>query len=1004
VTELARALEPNLCPRPRKETNFACRLLRAALQRANAADKNVKMQVLRLAWKMLKAFDGVQMDEGFSVFIRDRIILMMRSGIAEQRALAVEVFAFVAVLEDDEETVEALRCALDDSNADVRLQVLKLLEHTAGDWEALAADVAYCARQDSEASVRRLAFQALSVAKAKEWLSDAMVLDLALAGARDAESSVRDACANMLMRRWRGTDVAAEIERLTPRDKGEQDVVIAALLQGGLSLPVKYFREKIDALTPVAARLWLEYLNRSSPETREQLLPSVAAYAAALDYYATQGDQFVTLCAMLSVYDEALFEGHREQLSEILRKVILEGDEPASESVLEASLGALKVLHPETRDWVHVCLEIVVDLIDEDVREPDQLRWSSALQVAHNVLQDPRVKLTQAGMQELLHNVLLRGIASEAAPVRALAVRALGCLCTSSFEHARTYMLLFATVLNKDLVEVQVEATKVLLDCCFLYGASLVPALTPEALNELAEGPQCDDEPHPVLARVLSPLDVRNANHELQEIASLGLAKMLLHGRLQSYSMLGRAISKAAEGFPLMELFTREFAQRAPKVCLPVLRQALPRAVLRLRGKQQGVALRNLAKNWNVPWDSLAAQALLGGADPIAVASMSPTGAASEALREAVVTRFASEKSSVLKDALLQWASDRDIVIPGASSIKKGRRKKVPKNAPAGGEEEDGSSFASPAPKKRASTTPKSAGATTAAKKRSKTSEAGAALPAPTTPVVMTPEMARLKKINHDLDAFKLDEEVGSSASTVVKRPRPDVLLDEPARHHQDEIVQLREKMAKVACEPTDASSDALRHRPMARDSEETPLRGAAVHVLLSGFASDQRSKLQEIVQSLGGSVSESAAFSQRVSHVVVKQLRDNTSSKVLAGALKGCWIVSHEWLAECALRKMFVDEQPFGTRFSRASRPVFRKRIFFSPSFVEERKQDASLQISHIEALLLTPYLGGGVRCDDYSKADVILTSSAEKPTLKIKLGQKAFSFADLTEAILTQ
>lgn len=112
---------------------------------------------------------------------------------------------------------------------------------------------------------------------------------------------------------------------------------------------------------------------------------------------------------------------------------------------------------------------------------------------------------------------------------------------------------------------------------------------------------------------------------------------------------------------------------------------------------------------------------------------------------------------------------------------------------------------------------------------------------------------------------------------------------------------------------------------------------------------------------------------------------------------------MSQEWLIESSQRKVFVDEQAFGTRFARSSRPVFRKRIFFSPAFVDERKQDASFQLAHVEALLLTAYLGGGVRCDDYAKADVILTSASEKPTLKIKLGQKAFTWTDLCDAILT-
>jgi hypothetical protein len=142
--------------------------------------------------------------------------------------------------------------------------------------------------------------------------------------------------------------------------------------------------------------------------------------------------------------------------------------------------------------------------------------------------------------------------------------------------------------------------------------------------------------------------------------------------------------------------------------------------------------------------------------------------------------------------------------------------------------------------------------------------------------------------------------------------------------------------------------------------AEDTPLRPSSVTIVLNGFTVDARAKLSESIVALGGFVSDSSTFSLRVSHVVVKQLRNNFSSKVLAGALKGCWIVSSDWLTESVRRKMFVDEQPFGARFSRVTRPVFHKKIFFSPLFMIERKNDPTLQVAHINALLLTSYLGG--------------------------------------------
>ncbi len=1012
VVGLARSVEQDLRPRARKEQNLGYRLLRAALQHATVGDRSVKMQVVHFAAKVLEAFKGVQVEESYAVFVRDNLAHMLQHGTVDVRAAAARTFALLPSIDDDE-MLEVLGNSLSDSSTDVRLEVLSALEQMGG-WRKLASVVAERVH-DVDEGVRLQAFATLSIDQAKAWLDHEMLLDVALSGVRDPEESVRSACVKLLMQVWRGADIEVELSTLT-EERGMQDLLMRALVSGDLRLSIKYFRDKIDCLTPVAARLWMLYLETTPHDMREGMLPSVAAYVAALDYYSAQPDQFVTFCSMLPCYDMACYEAQRDKVSELLRKVLLQldaSDSLFSVDILEAAQVALKVLHPEPRDWLQVCLEIVLDLIDDDVHGPDGVRWVPALHVAHGVLQDPRVSVAMPGVLEL-HSVMLKGMASLDPAARVLAVRAFGCYCLSSLEMAKNFMLIFCVILNKDLVEVQVEASKVILDFCLVFGASLVPSVSPQVLEELRNGPHCQDEPHPVLARVLAPLDVRDSDHALQDVACVGLAKLLQHDRLHSYTMLGRAVAKAAEGVAVMERFVEDYAQRLPKVCLPRLRRALRTAVMRLRGKYQGAALRELARNWNVPWDSLAAEGLRRGGDVMALHCFCPSGGpATDALREALLLRASTEKSSAVLGVLREWAFDRKVELPGMEGV---RKKKTPaskksktsirkrgekQEAVVDSNEED--DFVSPMPTKRA------------------------ALAKHLATMAPSPEMQALRKYHDQLDAFQLPEEEPVSTvkrernvqvpETAVKRPRPDPLvLDltdveaaaEAARSKAEadrENERVREKLAKLSVEKrgreTSSSHDTVFAKRL-KDSEETPLRrGAEVHVVCSGLDAAGRKQIKEVVDALGGRVLETTAFTQKTTHVVVASLRNNHASKVLAAALKGCWIVSLDWIAESSRRNTFVDEAVFGTRFSRSSRPVFCKSVFIAPDFVQAQKTD-EVQPEHVEALLFTPFLGGAKRSISVENADVILT--ARKEGVKAKLGQRVLTWSELRDAIVTQ
>ena len=989
LAAFARSEEPDLMPRSRKERNLGYRLLQAALSHGVAADAGIKLRTVQLAAAVLKAFRGVPMDESYTAYVRDTLAQLLLHGRADVRALVAQTFALLPAALDDEETLEAFAEALLDPVKDVLQEVLRTLQQVGGWGEALVEDVARHVH-DADAGVRELAFGALATDQARPWLDRETLLRAALAGVRDPEPAVRAACVAMLLRRWRGADIEAELGALTG-DRHQQDALMEALVSSDLRLPVKYFRAKIDGLTPVCARLWRKCLEATPADARELLLPNAATFAAALDYYSAQSDQFVTFCGMLPFFDASNIEAHRDKLSELLRKILLQldaSDSLFSVDIAEAAQEALKVLHPEAADWVQVCLEIVLDLVDEDVHGPDGVRWVPALHVAHGIVQDPRVNVASAaGIQELLRNVILRGLGSLDPAARALAVRALGCYCLSSLEEAKNYMLVFCTVLNKDLAEVQAEATKVILDFCLVFGASLAPSLTPQVLEELRHGPQCEREANPVLARVLAPLDVRDAPPALQEIAAVGLAKLLRHDRLHSYPMLGRAVAKAVESEGgVMERFAREYAQSVPKVSLPRLRMSLGTAVVRLRGRHQGEALRALAKNWNVAWDSLAADGLRRGGDVLALQSLSPKSNTSvaEVLRDAIFTRFVSERSPIVLQALRDWAVARSIVLPGSQTPGKkssGRKATGAKKRAAAvavkAEDEEGDDFLSPAPRKKA---------------------------APAAPVRMTPEMLSARKFQDQLDVFELQEEEASMdkrqpETALKKRPRAVIDLTDGERV-AEENERLRALMegsrpdSSPVKEEAEAVPAAVSASKRARDSEETPLRADLVHVMFGTLSEPELARLQDCVAQLGGHVVSGSSISLKVSHVVVGSLRNNTSPKVLAAALKGCWIVTPEWLLQSAEQHTFVGEGPFGARFERATRPVFQKHVFLAPDLSRE-------ELQRMEPLLFSRFLGGATRAPSAAAADIIV--AGDKSAHRVKLGQKLYTWAELKEAIVT-
>lgn len=960
--------------------NSAAKYLRAVLSRSTAQSKDVRHQCLVFTRQVLEAFHGVPMDEGFAEYLSDVLLDLLSDRIVDVRLLAATSLAFLPSLPS---TVDGLCEALDDMSSEVRVEVLKTLQAVGG-WEHRMGSVAERCRDDTPL-VRKHAFLALNSTRRVNRMTADDMRSAIVSGLQDADESVRLACSVWLLGSVLphfGNNPEKLVQKISTV-QAEQDMIIDALVKGGLRIPVDYFKSRIDELSPEAARLWLVCVRELPLESRERLLPSLPVFCTILEHYQSQPECFLPLCQLLACYDMSMHEAARESLGDTLRSILRDPDAEVTESIRAAAQQALKLLCDENDplSWAHMCFEIIYDLVEEE-------DWIPALCIAQGLLVDSRLGLHVPGVAGLLESVLLPAVQSIEPTVRALAVRAMGCYCLLSVDLAVRYLLLFAKILNCDVEMVAVEASKVLFDFCIVFGAALLPRLPEVVIAELQLKSQCPGEQHPLLARLLAPLAEDDSSAIMYETAGVGLAKLLLHERLISPAQLGRAIAVGCRGEAYMETFLRLFISANPRNNVARLRRSLEQyAVLQIRGQAQGTALRALAAKWNIAWDSVAAQGLRNGGEPQALQWLCPSGGpANDTLAAAMIERAAVERRPEAMDALCKWAEARMVDLPLAggavyrslsASSKKNKKQKVqaPTRKRSKKEtlaDEDASSNAdSPAAPV--------VGASTIKKPKKKS------VPA---------EVKNWSAQNADIDDFELNVE--GAFQTPVHRAG-----GAKKRSRHIDLTGGDTGAESVSLATPSAHESALKR---ARDSEETPLVTSSSTnvslVMCSGLSSSDKERAFAIVAKLGGKPCDANAFSTKVSHVVSS---GNRSSKTLAAALCGSWVVSMDWILESEKCGHFVGEAPYGTRYVRAESPVFMQNTFITKEFARaaaEGQDGIDISLPSLSALLYS--LGSARKVDTLQQADVVLTSAHHKRNGMFKHSSKVYTWTELWQAIL--
>ncbi|KAJ1649783.1 hypothetical protein IWQ61_009232 [Dispira simplex] len=141
-----------------------------------------------------------------------------------------------------------------------------------------------------------------------------------------------------------------------------------------------------------------------------------------------------------------------------------------------------------------------------------------------------------------------------------------------------------------------------------------------------------------------------------------------------------------------------------------------------------------------------------------------------------------------------------------------------------------------------------------------------------------------------------------------------------------------------------------------------TTQRTHPVCVLFSGFqssssvsdySSDRKSKLIQVIESLGGRVlpDHSEFDPAMVTHVITMPGR--RTLKVFAAAVSSCWIIhDQEWVEESARRGYFVEEFPYGQRY--LEKPFVNKTFYMAPSFVLEYQRSSPHKLDSFKALVV--------------------------------------------------
>jgi len=171
-----------------------------------------------------------------------------------------------------------------------------------------------------------------------------------------------------------------------------------------------------------------------------------------------------------------------------------------------------------------------------------------------------------------------------------------------------------------------------------------------------------------------------------------------------------------------------------------------------------------------------------------------------------------------------------------------------------------------------------------------------------------------------DWDSLALSEIEGNPSYFISNEDQKDEVFpesqvsvsydDRESRCQQQKLLS-RLNLTPSPPKPPVSTSTTTSTSPTKKQQQQPPSpKKKPYKFILSSFSGSEKENLFKIIQSLGGTVFDSAFYESECTHVVVKN--PSRSEKYFAACASGKWVLHHSYLLDSFKKKKFLDEEEY--------------------------------------------------------------------------------------------
>ncbi|XP_043484659.1 probable serine/threonine-protein kinase DDB_G0282963 [Leptopilina heterotoma] len=135
-------------------------------------------------------------------------------------------------------------------------------------------------------------------------------------------------------------------------------------------------------------------------------------------------------------------------------------------------------------------------------------------------------------------------------------------------------------------------------------------------------------------------------------------------------------------------------------------------------------------------------------------------------------------------------------------------------------------------------------------------------------------------------------------------------------------------------CEFSESRRSSMTDFELVEEKEQRKKSSKRVHIVTTGFSNGDKSKVKNVVKELGKAEIESNV-TRKTTHVISTGVR---TINLLKGILRGCWLVSLEWVLKSQTAGKWINPEPFElAHFSESVKENRRERQIFGNAYVPE-------------------------------------------------------------------